>query len=388
MKSLLRAFMFVMILMTAGCGGGGGSSGTGTLSVYLTDAAKSTYKAVYVTIDKVQVHQGSVDVSPNDQNWQAVASPDQTYNLLELVNGVMQTLGTNDLESGTYTQIRLIIGNQPDDGVNILGQPHPYANYIITDKDEVNELKIPSGYQTGIKLVHEFDMVNGLTVELVLDFDVSKSIVLAGKSGQFLLQPTIRVIDTVNNAIIAGTVTDGQGVSLPGVLVSAQIYDSQAANEAGKVNVVTSTLTDGNGLYQMYVAPGSYFLSAYRGGETLAYGPSCAQITVTYNNSYTQDFQLSGAPVGLLQINILNSTGDVVISVRKTAPCQTGSNQIEVTSLMVTGDDEYDVNLPGGDTVPVDYTAVAANDDRIMTQIAEISAGAAESITFDFGSSP
>ena len=47
----------------------------------------------------------------------------------------------------------MIIGEIADNGTNILGNPHPYANYIIDKSDDDYELKVPSGYQTGIKIV-------------------------------------------------------------------------------------------------------------------------------------------------------------------------------------------------------------------------------------------
>jgi hypothetical protein len=45
-------------------------------------------------------------------------TPGQIYNLCELVNGVREELGLASLRSGHYTQMRLIIGRDPDDGIN------------------------------------------------------------------------------------------------------------------------------------------------------------------------------------------------------------------------------------------------------------------------------
>ena len=105
-----------------------------------------------------------------------------------------------------------------------------------TKTDEAIELKVPSGFQTGIKLVHTFDVVAGRTVGLVLDFDAGRSVVKAGNSGKWLLKPTIKVIDTLNNATLTGTVTDESAKALSGVTVSAQTYNASAATEAGKGN--------------------------------------------------------------------------------------------------------------------------------------------------------
>ena len=108
--SLVASIALCFTLTSCGGGGGGGSaSGDGTLSVSLTYATSCNYKAVYVTIDEVQVHMS--DESGID-SWLMVSTPQKTYNLLELVNGVRQSLGLVDLSPGHYTQLRLIIGKQ------------------------------------------------------------------------------------------------------------------------------------------------------------------------------------------------------------------------------------------------------------------------------------
>jgi len=84
MKALKFWFWIVSSFFTftfAACGGGGSSSsgtgsGAGTLSLSLSDATTDEYRAVYVTIEEVQVHKDE------DSNWQVAASPNKTYNLL------------------------------------------------------------------------------------------------------------------------------------------------------------------------------------------------------------------------------------------------------------------------------------------------------------------
>ena len=58
----------------------------------------------------------------------------------------------------------------------------------------------PSGVQTGIKLIHEFDVAPGQHVDLVLDFDALKSVVTRG-NGTYALKPVIKVIPTVLTGI-------------------------------------------------------------------------------------------------------------------------------------------------------------------------------------------
>ncbi len=388
----------LLLMMGFGCGGGGGGDllGEGRLSIYLTDAASDAYQAVYLSIDEVQVHRGDVpgntdggingDVIDTGQGWRTVASPGKTYNLMELVNGVLTQLGVADLESGTYTQMRLMLKAAPDNGVNILGQHHPYPNYIIDSRDTVHELKVPSGYQSGIKLVHSFDIVRGVTMDLILDFDAQKSVVLAGNSGNYNLKPTIKVVGTVDRALVAGTVTGTAGDPIAGALVSAQISDPGAADPADRVTVAASTLTDDKGDYQLFLAPGTYLVAAYKGADTdygTAYGPKCADLTVVANGEYTQNLLLAGRQSGHVVADIATGGQTAEVSFRQIALCGSWSGEIEVTSLLVSEDDRYTVRLPGGDVSSLDYTVVASTPEKTAGAALEVTADESTTVILD-----
>lgn len=392
---------FLLLALLTGCSGGGGDgdgSGEGRLSLYLTDAASDSYQAVYVTIDAVQVHRGDVpedetDGENNDdgeidtdQGWQTVAAPGKTYNLMALVNGVLTQLGVAELETGRYTQMRLMLGKQPDSGDNLLGDPHPYPNYLIDDRDDVHELNVPSGYQTGIKLVHSFDIVRGVTLDLILDFDAQKSVVQAGNSGNYNLKPTIKVVGTVDRALVEGIVTDTQGRPLAGALVSAQIPYPAAPDPADRVLTAATTIADATGAYQLYLAPGPYLIVAYKGADDAygtAHGPKCASLTAVEDAVYTQNLMLSGRQSGQVLANILTDGQVATVSFRQMAPCESGVAEIEVTGIMVSEDDQYTVRLPGGNVAPLDYTAVAFTPINTVSEAVEVTAGENTAVTLD-----
>lgn len=353
MKALKLSIWIVLslfILFFFGCTGGG----TGTMSLSITDATTDEYKAVYVTIEEVSVHVGGNE--HNDSNWEVVGSPGKTYNLLDLVNGVIEQLGIIELQAGHYTQMRLIIGEVPDDGINLLSETHPYANYIIHSTDEKYELKIPSGLQTGIKIIHGFDINEDQTTELILDFDASRSIVKAGASGQWLLKPTIKMIDEYSKSIINGTVSDGSQTSLEGSLVSVQIFDPGAEDEKDKVVVQASTITDENGNYKILVQPGAYNIVAYKDN----YIPGCVNIETVSNTVYTREFSLndalSGTVSGVVEITEGGAEQHVTISFRQIGECE--GKDIEVKSLNVANGGPYSTVLTVGG-----YNVVASTYD-------------------------
>lgn len=346
----------LMMFMLAACGGGGGSgssgSGTGSLSLSLSDATTNEYQAVYVTIKEVQVHEGGD--SDQAKNWRVVASPNKTYNLLELVNGVRERLGIAELGTGHYTQMRLVIGDTADDGLNLLSEQHRYPNYFIDEFNTYQELKIPSGLKTGIKVVQGFDINENDTTDLVLDFDASRSIVTAGNSGQYLLKPTIKVFNTETDAIIHGTVTEA-GSGLEGVLISAQTFNPNADDDKDAVVAHTSTITNENGDYRLFVQPASYRLVAYLDG----YDPTCASISAESDAVYQQNFTLDTAGTGMIggSIDIQEADDEqhATVSIRQNAPCGAADEQIEIKSFHIANGGVYEVVAPEGT-----YTVVAS----------------------------
>lgn len=367
MKTLKLSAWIILslsILIFTACGGGGSSDGggTGTVSVGLTDSSTGKYSAIYVTIDEVQVNKNDSSSNGNS-GWETVGTPMKTYNLLKLVNGVTEILGEDELEAGTYQQIRLIIGKTAESENNINGEPHPDANYVVLNDGSYVHLKIPSGYQTGVKLVHNFEVEEGSFVELLLDFEACKSVVETG-SGKYILKPTIKVIETENKSEVYGKVTadEDTGSPITGALVSAQISDGLSASVVR--STLTSEVADEEGQYSLLLSSGqTYNIVAYSDkkvdGEQKLYLPACKEITVPLDEDLEQNFTLEKSDFGTISGDVLvNGEIDpanppvVYISFYTTLEC--GDNDyIEVTSLSVSPDADsgsytYTVDLPVG----------------------------------------
>ena len=351
----------VLLIGLAGCWSSGDS---GRLSLSLTDVSTDQYKAVYVTIAEIDVH-ADADVA---DAWTTIATPNKTYNLLELANGVREDLALVDLVDGLYTQMRLIIGTNPASGLNILNQAHPYANYVIDLSDATHELKVPSGLQTGIKLVQGFEINANSTTELTLDFDASRSVVVAGNSGKYLLKPTVQVIDTSLASIISGTLTRASDQTpVAGALITAQVYIDETAPAIDQVVVQASTLSDENGHYKLFVAANTqnqtYNLVASQEG----FAPLVFNLTAEGGQTYTQDFPLIGAPdSGTVDVNVEGTGQDIyaTVSFRQQVILDSAAVMIEVASINVLDGGPYPVVLPVGD-----YTVVFSTPDRPSQEI-------------------
>ncbi len=187
-KYITLWFIASLVVFISGCGSGSSGSQQGTLRISLTDASASGFDAVNVTVSKVRVHQGAT-ASENDAGWSEITlNPARKINLLNLTNGVLASLGQTPLPAGHYTQLRLVLSKNT--GTNIAN------SVVLSGTTEEIPLFTPSAVQSGIKLIHEFDVAPGQLVDLVLDFDALKSIVSRG-NGSYALKPVIHVIPTV-----------------------------------------------------------------------------------------------------------------------------------------------------------------------------------------------
>lgn len=189
--SISSAALFAISLLIVGCEDttiGTDTDGTGTLEVLLHDAP-ANYEEVNVFIERVEVNNGETE-----GGWETISTPEQSYDLLELVNGAMEVLGSAELEAGTYEQIRLILSSN--------------GHSVVVDGTE-HDMFVPSGEQTGIKLNVNAEIEPGITYTLLLDFDAARSVVERGneQSGiQYLLKPVISASNEAVTGNISGTI--------------------------------------------------------------------------------------------------------------------------------------------------------------------------------------
>ena len=410
--------LLLLLSFLTACGGGSDSASsgnTGTLSLSMVDASDETFKAVYVSIEEVQVCYETGFVEGDEDTaceWQTIATPNKTYNLLTLVNGVTAELGEAELEVGTYNQMRLILADAPDDSLNIFGDPHPadMPQYLIRQDDTLYPMKVPSGYNSGIKLVSQFEIEDSETTELILDFDVTRSIHLAGKidnNGKYILKPTIKVTGTYNRAVVSGMIYNAAYLDqpLPNATVTAWPVDDSSLT-------ATSTQSDENGNYSFNLGMGeapeasqAYTLVATLNG----YIPDCVQINVAANQTYPDtDFGLSDADMVTVSGTVSGNIASALLPEGATFPSVHISFQQDCLTIPVeiaftdTTDDAdastadifyddasgnfqytYEIEIPAGT-----YDVVASTDGLTSVEKPGAAATAATTLDIDFSVTP
>lgn len=317
----------------AACGGGGGggevAGGEGTLRVALTDAP-SCYENVFVTVEKVRVHQSST-AGDAEGGWHELAiSPARRIDLVTLTNGVLEELGSMSLAPGRYSQVRLVLAENAASGGGVL------ANAVKPIGGQETALATPSAMQSGLKLKANVDVAAGQSADLVLDFDACKSVVKAGNSGRYNLKPVISVVPRIASGI-AGYVTTT--LSLSSTTVAAQ------RNGA----TVRSTVPDAAGKFNIPFLPaGTYTLVITSDGRatTVLTGVPAGTTTTVVNGTGT-----AFAPP-------VSSMADVAGTVTATAVAGSSTTSVAVTDADVRALQA----LTGGPTIEVASRAVDATN--------------------------
>lgn len=159
----------------------------GTLQVKMHDAP-ADYDEVNIFIERVEVNN-----TTGDQGWQTISEPNESFNLLELTNGVFEVIADTELEVGTYPQIRLVVSRD--------------ANTVVINGEE-HGLFVPSGSETGVKLNVNAEIQEGIVYTLLLDFDALRSVVKTGQAPNpgYILKPVIRATNEAITGNIGGVV--------------------------------------------------------------------------------------------------------------------------------------------------------------------------------------
>lgn len=152
-----------------------GGSRAARVAFRLVDAPTEDVSAIFVTVSRIDASIGGA--------WKTLVEGSSTVDLLTLQGGKFLDLGTASLPPGRVDQLRLHLA--------------PGGDHHVQTPDGVDHpLTIPSGEQSGIKLVGGFDVPECASGAITLDFDGKKSLMVhpSGQDGTtFSLRPVVRI---------------------------------------------------------------------------------------------------------------------------------------------------------------------------------------------------
>lgn len=296
LKKILRLTSAIlglsMLAILAGCGG---SDATGTLNLSVTDTPVDGANSVVVAFTGVEL------MGPNGmQNF--TFGTEQTVDLLKLQGNASSTLLNGvTVTAGDYQWLRLDI-----DAAN---------SYLISSTGGKFPLNIPSGSESGLKLVSGFTVAQGGIADFMIDFDLRQSLTLDNSGGMttYTLKPALRLINLQQVGSVTGTVAST--LNIGGTLITAttcspavyvysgtgvvlQGYNVPVTGGTAPLTSATVALDTNTGAYTYtvgFLAPGSYALAATcaaldkTGATSLAFSTS-QTATVTANSTTTINF--------------------------------------------------------------------------------------------------
>ena len=262
--------------LVVACGGGSSSDGkatTGSMKLSVTDAPVDSAQEVWVQFRAVEFKpEGGAPVMQELRDANGTATP-RRINLLPLQNGRTSVLLDGvQLPAGNYEWLRLIVDNESN----------VRDSYIMVDGNEC-ELRIPSGDESGLKLIRGFTLPAGGSLALTADFDLRKSIRQPpGQQGigvnctqGYLMKPVLRLVQDSEAGAITGRVDPSllsaadctrmvyafsDGMNAAGTTVPDD-YDGTAPDPVQMVKADAVT-----GAYQVSFLPAGNYTVAYTCG--------------------------------------------------------------------------------------------------------------------------
>ncbi len=310
------AVALLCLPLLGACGSGSSpASSTGTLNLGVTDSPIDGASSLVVEFTGVQL-QPSGSGSAITFN---LSSPQQ-IDLVKLQNGnAAALLNGASVPAGNYDWIRLMLN---------VGANNVVADSYIEINGSRFPIIVPSGSETGLKLVQGFTMTANQVANFTIDFVLQQAVTMppgqqVGGVQAYLLRPALRLIDNVQAGEISGTVAlstlqaltpscfDSNGNSTAhvyifsgsgAVLTDIQFDATTGQPPSGHINpVVTPPVTlSSTGQYayaQPFLLAGTYTLALACGADdpdtadTLAFAPANGTTaTVTADQTSTVNF--------------------------------------------------------------------------------------------------
>lgn len=353
------------------------SSGSGTMVVRLTDAPFLTdsLQSVDIFVVRVDARTSAVDSANADHGlssdsaatggWKTIASPNASFNLLALQNGVSTTIGQTELPAGIYNGFRFII-DPSRSSVTLKGGR-------VLSGNSTPGIKFPSGDRSGIKIVlsEPVTVVANTTTTLLIDFNVNDSFVMRGNSidkNGLLFKPVIKASVTnlaLTNATIRLVNASDSTLNLlqsGTALTGASNLAFGASSACSSVNATTPALTVTTaasptpivGFAPALMAGNSFSLVAY---PIAAGGVQFATLSNTFAPTTGQTgLRVFNATGGTTAYDVYVTAAGAPLATPTIANVTVGGAGSAFVSLPA-GTQEIRVTTAGGSTVLVDLTS-------------------------------
>src|SRR5215472_4254958 len=193
----LPPWLIAAALGLVACGGGGGNSSTApvmpVMRLSVADAPPAD-GAPHVVVQFT-----GVELTGNGGNPVTITfSTPKTIDLVTQSGTASAELFNQPIPPGSYGQVRLMVnadGNAND-------------SYIVLADGSMHGLIIPSGMQTGLKLVSGFTVPSSGVVDYTIDFDLRKAITCPpGQGPACILKPALRLVNNTTVGNIQGQIT-------------------------------------------------------------------------------------------------------------------------------------------------------------------------------------
>ena len=264
-------------LVAAAACGDSTAPANGKLTLQLTDAPFSFDSVARADLWIVRIDGKTADTDSADtedgknddtnggnedptRGWVTLATPNQSFNLLDLQSGKVTNLGQPTLATGTYRGFRLILDTDKSsitlkNGKVLTGTSNP-------------GIKFPSAARTGVKVVLDKPIsVTANGTVMVIDFDLGRSFVMRGNTisqNGLIFKPVIRATARDITGAISGTVkaTSATGAAVADATVDV-LVNGTAVDDTVSAHLIESTKTDSSGNFTAAFLPaGTYAVRA------------------------------------------------------------------------------------------------------------------------------
>ncbi len=228
-------------------------NGENSTAVYLTDAPvdQANVEAVFVTVSEVRV------------NGKAIEGFNKTtIQLSSLTKGRTELLGNLNLKSGTTSNISLVLADTDASG-------NGPGNYVVLNGGAKQKL---SG-ATEINIKDQVEIVNDARNEIVIDFDLRKTVKQEGDNFSFVsktqLENNLRTVNKLNAGAVKGK-ADNRSEAEGEVVVAYAYKKGTFSNSESNANseginfanaVSSSVVSKSNGEFEIhFLEEGDYEL--------------------------------------------------------------------------------------------------------------------------------